>query len=352
MTRERALPEARTFPESEQARRAYEVVKSLQMRLKERLEGVKGGEPFEPVDWLREEGRFGGGRRYAAVDTELLNRASINVSVVHYEDVPEKRLKSATALSTIIHPRDPRVPSIHMHISWTELRDAPSYWRIMADLNPSMPEEAQTRAFEARVEALAGELYEEGREQGERYFYIPVLERHRGVSHFYLEGYRTEDFEADLALARSFGEGVIDGYGQIVEEVLNRRAGVEVVTEEEWAEQLAYHTVYFFQVLTLDRGTTSGLLVHDQNDVGILASLPARIDRELLRSWVAKMPAPQDELLKSLVAALPEGHPSEVDDAVRARLAEVVREHYRRHPEALQMQASGGRIVPTVANHR
>ena len=30
----------------------------------------------------------------------------------------------------------------------------------------------------------------------------------------------------------------------------------------------------FFQVLTLDRGTTHGLLAHGDNDVGTLGSLP------------------------------------------------------------------------------
>jgi len=35
---------------------------------------------------------------------------------------------------------------------------------------------------------------------------------------------------------------------------------------------------------TADRGTTSGLLVHDENDVGILGSLPSHVDKKLLES--------------------------------------------------------------------
>ena len=42
-------------------------------------------------------------------------------------------------------------------------------------------------------------------------------------------------------------------------------------------KQLAYHTRYFYQVLLLDRGTTAGLLVHDDNDVGTLGSLPGQV---------------------------------------------------------------------------
>ncbi len=60
------------------------------------------------------------------------------LSQVHYDDDSEKNLKSATAISTIIHPNNPHVPSVHIHISLTQLRNTPSSWRIMADLNPGI----------------------------------------------------------------------------------------------------------------------------------------------------------------------------------------------------------------------
>ena len=27
---------------------------------------------------------------------------------------------------------------MHMHISWTQMKDGAGYWRVMADLNPSI----------------------------------------------------------------------------------------------------------------------------------------------------------------------------------------------------------------------
>ena len=50
---------------------------------------------------------------------------------------------------------------------------------------------------------------------------------------------------------------------------------------------------YLFQVLTLDRGTTHGLLAHSENDVGTLGSLPTVVDRQLLQSWMEKVSPPQ-----------------------------------------------------------
>ncbi|MCA9716589.1 MAG: coproporphyrinogen III oxidase [Myxococcales bacterium] len=341
--------------QSARATAARELVDTLQRRLVDALErvsrarGREGG--FAPIEWLRDEGRHGGGVRFVAPGGGLFNRASVNVSQVHYDDLPDKRLGSATALSTIIHPDEPAAPSVHMHISWTELRGGAGYWRVMADLNPSHEEPQATARFDdALAAAIADdELRARARAQGDRYFFIPALGRHRGVTHYYLEGYATADAAADAALARRVGEATIDVYTALLEDALARSPEPG---SDARARQLAYHTLYLFQVLTLDRGTTSGLLVHDQNDVGILGSLPSHVDRALLASWRDAMPAPQGELLDGIVAALPDASPSPVTVAAKRALAEVLRRHYRAHPEALDLQAAGDVIPPTVANHR
>jgi coproporphyrinogen III oxidase len=337
--------------ESATAGRAIALVEKLQQRFVAGLEAVSWGADvevaFEPVAWLRDGGRHGGGTRFTTGDTTVFNRGSVNVSHVHYDDVPERKLRSATALSTIIHPANPHAPSVHMHVSWTEMREGRGYWRVMADLNPAIEESAQVEVFESAVRAAAGRHWERGRAQGDKYFFIPALGRHRGIMHFYLEGHATGDPRADGALARGVIEAGIDAYC----ELLGSRLG-HPVTEEDRARQLAYHTVYFFQVLTLDRGTTSGLLAHDENDLGIMGSLPARIDRELLASWIAKVPPPQTDLVRALVEALPDAVPTPIAEETKQALARVVRDHYRTHPEALELQAAGDVVPPTVENHR
>jgi len=82
-----------------------------------------------------------------------------------------------------------------------------------------------------------------------------------------------------------------------------------------------------------------------------MGSLPAYVDRALLKSWVERMPKPQDELLEGLIGALPQTSPALVDEAVKQKLAAVVRNHYRAHPEAIAMQASGNMTPPTIQNH-
>ena len=68
--------------------------------------------------------------------SETFNRASINVSQVQYENLPDKRLNAATAL-TIIHPAN--LCTIHSYAyQLDELKSGKGTWRIMADLNPSI----------------------------------------------------------------------------------------------------------------------------------------------------------------------------------------------------------------------
>jgi coproporphyrinogen III oxidase len=338
----------RTPASSKQAAQALALVESLQSRFVQSLEKL-GNQPFLSSEWLRDEGQHGGGRRFGIEDSELLGRASVNVSQVHYDDDPDRKLGSATAISTIVHPSHPQAPSVHIHISWTEMKSGAGYWRIMADLNPSLPNPAQAERFYEALKRAGKGAFAEAEEQGGRYFYIPALGRHRGVVHFYLENYGTGDFSADQTYAREVGEAAIDTYVQLLEDATQH---VLPATDEERAAQLAYHTLYFFQVLTLDRGTTTGLLVHSQNDVGILGSLPPRIDKNLLASWRSRMEEPQDHLLDVLLTALPNTGICIINEATKQKLADAVRTHYRSHPEALDLQASGNSTPPTIDNHR
>lgn len=341
----------RILAKSPHSKSAYDMLTGLQSYFVAKLNVIAKdfGEAkmYTPVEWFRDEGLHGGGIRFVASDEVAFNRASVNISQVQYEDDESKALTSATALSTIIHPNNPYVPSVHMHISWTELKGKQGYWRIMADLNPAIANEDDNKKFTATLKEQAKEHFKEGVDNGNRYFYIPVLGRHRGISHFYLEGFHTGDFNADISFAQNFGEHVVDTYIDIISNAFKDRTDVDSKARDLQQE---YHSLYLFQVLTLDRGTTSGLLVHNQNDVGTLGSIPKYVNVDLLRSWIEKMPAPQDILLTNIVDALSDN--GLVDDEVKAKLAQVVRTHYEKYPEALKLQASGTHIPDTVGNHK
>ena len=339
--------------QSVKATTASNLIQSLQLAFVAQLERVSRSlgdeQKFIASEWFRDQGQHGGGLRYGIADSDTFNRASINYSQVHYDDDPAKNLGSATALSTIVHPKNPHAPSMHMHISWTELKNGNGYWRIMADLNPAIAETKAIHRFRQSLKQAAPEQFDFASAQGDRYFYIPTLNCHRGVQHFYLEQYNSGNEQDDLELASSVGEAVIHCYCELLLLAIDAHPNPDAT---DYDKQLAYHTLYLFQVLTMDRGTTSGILVHDQNDVGILGSLPAQIDRKLLASWQAIMPDPQDLLVAAIVDTLPEKSPCPISEPIKKSLALCVRKHYRQYPEALDLQATSDIPPPTVANHR
>ena len=336
---------------SQDAIKAYELVRALQKRFVDKLDDLssKFGEnkKFEEVQWLRNNGLYGGGNRFEARDEVLFNTASVNVSQVHYDEDLTKSLQSASAISTIIHPKNPNVPSIHIHISLTSFKDGNSYWRIMADLNPSLENMEDKKIFDECLKQISKENYEEGTKQGEKYFFIPALNRHRGISHFYLENYKTEDKQKDFDFALDFGKSVIDTYIDIISNAFETRKTFSV---QDIKKQLDYHTLYLFQVLTLDRGTTSGLLIHNENDVGIMGSLPKFVNKKLLTSWIENMQTPQNELLENIIASIEDN--GVINAQIKEKLAQTVRKHYKKHPDALKYQASGNTIPNTVNNHK
>lgn len=339
-----------TMSKSQDAIKAYEIVRTLQKRFVDKLDDLsaKYGEnkKFQEVNWLRNNGVYGGGSRFEARDEVLFNTASVNVSQVHYDEDLTKSLQSASAISTIIHPKNPNVPSIHIHISLTSFKDGNSYWRIMADLNPSLENMEDKKIFNESLKQISKENYEEGTKQGEKYFFIPALKRHRGVSHFYLENYKSENKQKDFDFALEFGKTVIDTYINIISNAFETRKTFSV---QDIKKQLDYHTLYLFQVLTLDRGTTSGLLIHNENDVGIMGSLPKFVNKKLLISWIENMEETQKTLLENIINSIDDN--GVINTQTKEKLAQVVRNHYKNNPDALEYQASGTVIPNTVNNH-
>lgn len=339
-----------TMSKSQDAIKAYEIVKALQKRFVDKLDDLsaKYGEnkKFQEVNWLRNNGVYGGGSRFEARDEVLFNTASVNVSQVHYDEDLTRNLQSATSISTIIHPKNPNVPSIHIHISLTSFKDGNSYWRIMADLNPSLENIEDKKIFDESLKQISKENYEKGTKQGEKYFFIPALNKHRGVSHFYLENYKSEDKEKDFAFALEFGKTAIDTYINIISNAFKTR---ETFSVQDIKKQLDYHTLYLFQVLTLDRGTTSGLLIHNENDVGIMGSLPKFVNKKLLISWIENQEEVQKTLLENIISSIDDN--GVINTQTKEKLAQVVRNHYKNNPDALKYQASGTVIPNTVNNH-
>ena len=351
---------------SKESQDVRQLVDSLQANFLLSLQGIKvPAEKFADADvdrknatewksiaWKRDNGVHGGGIRYQQVDSPLFHRATINVSGVHYEDKENYPIDSATALSVILHPKHPHAPSMHFHISYVENRnkEKENYWRMIADLNPGIPNADDTKKFQSTfkyVSHLQPTLLRDALEFGNMYFYIPALRRHRGVSHLFIGNLNAKDMSKTKCkeLAEDLAQKTIKVYSEIVQNAINTNP-IEKLTREDYRKQFHFHTVYFFQVLTLDRGTTHGLLAHGDNDVGTLGSLPNFVSKSLLQKWLELMECNvQRKLLEEIIGVLPQEveinglKGSVVDDDVRGQLADVIRSHYRSNRGATSKQA-------------
>ena len=347
---------------SKESMEVMDLMKELQSTFVEKLSKIRKdgrSDAFQEVAWMRmgPEGEdWGGGTRFQTKNSKVFDRASVNVSAVHYENRERCPVDSATALSVILHPKHPCAPSMHFHISYMEPRgdSKQAYWRMIADLNPSRSSPSSLAVFQNAIrycspEHLREGLYERAVEFGDRYFYIPALRRHRGASHFFIGKLKeSQDIEHEdaLKLASNLAEAAIEAYTRVVQDEIDSNPSLSVTDR---VAQLSYHTMYTFQVLTLDRGTTHGLLAHSDNDVGTLGSLPMRADTNLLESWCEELKernVPQYELLKSVVNTIrTHGNQTEmsgvyvVNDETRSQLANSVRTFYKSNRAAIRSQA-------------
>ena len=235
---------------------------------------------FERMPWDRPEG---GGGVMGLMRGRVFEKAGVNVSTVFGAFKPEfaKQIPGAdkdpsfwaSGISLVAHPRSPHVPPVHMntrHIQTTKI-----WFGGGADLNPIVPDDADTEAFHARLkQACDGfdpEHYPRFKKWADEYFFLPHRNEHRGVGGIFYD-YLDDDPETHFTFTRAVGEAFLDIYPKIVRRHLDRPW-----TEAERAHQLMRRGRYVEFNLLYDRGTQFGLKTGG-NTEAILMSLPPMVE--------------------------------------------------------------------------
>ena len=187
-----------------------------------------GGSSGEP--WDRPGG---GGGVIAIMRGRVFEKVGVNVSTVWGEFSPEFRAQMpgaegdgrfwASGISLVAHLRSPHVPPAHMNTR--HIRTSRTWFGGGADLNPIYPDDEDTRAFHARLQAAcdgyAPDAYARFNRWADEYFFIPHRNEPRGVGgifYDYLEG----DFERHLAFTQAVGEAFLDIYPKLVRRHMDR----------------------------------------------------------------------------------------------------------------------------------
>jgi coproporphyrinogen III oxidase len=270
--------------------------RGLQDQIVAALEAVDGGS-FREDAWDRAGG--GGGRSRVLAGGALFEKAGVNFSDVHGELRPEMagalpgdgaRFR-ATGVSLVLHPRSPRVPTMHANVRHIE-RGAASWFGGGTDLTPYyvVPGDAAHfhRVLRDACAAFDPGLYPRFKRWCDDYFFLPHRGEPRGVGGVFFDylGVGAEraaghaagepsaierDPEQVFAFVRALGGAIMPAYLPIV---ARRRDDPWGDQERRW--QLIRRGRYVEFNLLYDRGTIFGLKT-DGRIESILMSLPPEV---------------------------------------------------------------------------
>jgi coproporphyrinogen III oxidase len=247
---------------------------SLQDRITGALEALDGARFVEDL-WERPGG--GGGRTRVLAEGRVFEKAGVNFSRVHGElaaefaaTIPgEGRSFFATGVSLVLHPRSPRVPTVHANFRYLEKGER-RWLGGGSDLTPYYLYEEDARHFHRVWKKVCDrhhpEYYSRFKKWCDEYFFLKHRGEARGVGGLFFD--YLDATPANFAFWKDLGAAFLDAYLPIVE----RRAG-EPYGDAERLHQLRRRGRYVEFNLVYDRGTLFGLKTDGRSE-SILMSLP------------------------------------------------------------------------------
>lgn len=257
---------------------------AFQDRLCARLEALEPQARFTSDRWTRDAG--GGGDTRVLTAGATFEQAGVNFSQVHGDNLPASasarrpelagRAFTATGVSTVIHPRNPYVPTAHANIRLfvaTKPGEAPVWWFGGGfDLTPYYGYRDDAMAWhQAAHDACApygDALYPRFKQWCDDYFHIAHRNENRGIGGLFFDDFNELGFARSFAFVRDVGAAFTNAYAAIV----NRRRDTPW-SERERAFQLYRRGRYVEFNLVYDRGTLFGLQSRGRTE-SILMSLP------------------------------------------------------------------------------
>jgi len=263
------------------AERARDLFRGLQDSICAGLETLDGGGQFREDAWQREGG--GGGRSRVMSEGRLFEKAGVGFSEVFgaVEGELAKVMAGdgptfyATGVSLVLHPRSPRIPTVHANFRYLG-RGSARWFGGGSDLTPYYLDEDDARHFHRTWRAACDRhdpaYYPRFKRWCDEYFQLPHRGEARGVGGIFFDdlgkGASPEECGRLLTFVRDCGAAFLPAYLPIAERHLGDGFG-----ERERAWQLVRRGRYVEFNLIYDRGTTFGLRTRGRTE-SILMSLP------------------------------------------------------------------------------
>ena len=257
--------------------RCVEYFQGLQDRICSGIMNVDGGKPYHEDTWDREGG--GGGRTRVFTNGEVLEKGGVNFSEVYGQfseefakNIPgEGRDFTATGVSLVLHPHNPKVPTVHANFRFLS-KGEKAWFGGGGDLTPYYPFREDVIHFHKTWKQVCEKHhevvdYKRLKDWCDEYFYLKHREEARGVGGIFFD-YLEGDLEKVFAFVQDAGDAFLQAYLPIV----NRRKN-EPFTDKHRAFQEFRRGRYVEFNLIYDRGTIFGLKTGGRIE-SILMSLP------------------------------------------------------------------------------
>ncbi|KAK2841457.1 hypothetical protein Q7C36_013036 [Tachysurus vachellii] len=255
------------------------------------LEEVDGGR-FRVDRWSRQEG--GGGISCVLQDSKVFEKAGVNVSVVfgHLSEEAAKQMRSrgkelkgkdgklpfvAMGVSSVIHPKNPHIPTVHFNYRYFEVEEADGskqwWFGGGTDLTPVYINEDDGVLFHSVLRDACDkhnpQYYPNFKKWCDRYFYIRHRNETRGIGGIFFDDLDSPSQEEAFSFVKSCAKTVVPCYLPIV-----RKHLTDTFTQEEKDWQQIRRGRYVEFNLVYDRGVKFGLATPGSRIESIIMSLP------------------------------------------------------------------------------
>ena len=289
------------------------LIMEIQAEMCRALEEVDGQSRFLVEKWSRAKGG-GGGITCVMQDSSVFEKAGVNVSVVQgtlpksaaqqmrvrHKEMSDGDLKFfAAGISSVIHPRNPNVPTVHFNYRYFEVDDPKSgktHWWFGGgtDLTPYVLVKEDVVHFHTQLKQACDKhdrsYYPKFKKWCDEYFFITHRGEARGVGGIFFDDLDTPNKEEVFKFVISCAKSVVPSYLPLVWKHKN-----DGYSEDDRKWQLLRRGRYVEFNLIYDRGTKFGLLTPEARVESILMSLP------LHASWeYCHKPAPSSKEAKLL----------------------------------------------------
>lgn len=258
----------------------------LQAKICDSLEQADGKIKFQIDEWSKE---IGSGRTNVLVNGDAIEKAAVNFSAVGGRisksmqealRIEEGEEYFATGISSIIHPKNPFVPIIHMNVRYFELSSGKAWFGGGIDLTPHYIDKKEAAWFhqelKKRCDRFDPLFYPEYKKWADNYFYLSHRKETRGVGGVFFDHKEVSSLEV-FEQYLNFTSALAEAYPRLYTVLLNNNRNRPFTEAEKQWQRLRRGRYVEFNLLH-DRGTKFGLESNGRTE-SILLSMPP------LASW-------------------------------------------------------------------